>query len=134
MENKPDAKDIFHTFMGRDVVVSIPFLRQRYMLPFWRIIHLIFTYDIKARAHMTDCPMARGELMLYVARGGIVDFSLYIFLSLRSKVKISLATALPYSLLLTHFLHSVGCMDSPDEERKALIGPICRTTLSCFEA
>ncbi|KAB1223802.1 hypothetical protein CJ030_MR2G012889 [Morella rubra] len=32
------------------------------------------------------------------------------------------------------FLRSVGCMDSSNEERKVPIGPICRTTLSSFEA
>ncbi|KAB1213265.1 hypothetical protein CJ030_MR5G009640 [Morella rubra] len=72
--------------------------------------------------------------MLYMARGGIVDFPLYIFMSLRAKVKISGTTALLYSLLLTQFLHDVGCMDSPDEEGKTPIGSICRTTLSRSEA
>lgn len=72
--------------------------------------------------------------MMYVARRGFVDLPRYIFLTLWSKAKINSATALPYNLLLTHYLHSVGCMDSLEEEREAPIGLICRTTLSRFEA
>ncbi|KAB1226878.1 hypothetical protein CJ030_MR1G002661 [Morella rubra] len=69
MGNKPDAEHIFRTFTGQDVVVVGPFIRQKYMLPFWHILHLIFAYDIEPRAHKTECPIARGELMLSVARG-----------------------------------------------------------------
>ncbi|KAB1216652.1 hypothetical protein CJ030_MR4G008617 [Morella rubra] len=104
MENKPDVEDIFCTFIGRNVVVVGPFVRQRYMLPFWHILHLIFAYNIKPRAHTTEFSIARGELMLYVARGGTVDLPL------------------------------VGCTDSRDEERKLPLSPICRITLSRSEA
>ncbi|KAB1216653.1 hypothetical protein CJ030_MR4G008616 [Morella rubra] len=104
MENKPDVEDIFCTFIGRNVVVVGPFVRQRYMLPFWHILHLIFAYNIEPRAHTTEFSIARGELMLYVARGGTVDLPL------------------------------VGCTDSRDEERKLPLSPICRITLSRSEA
>ncbi|KAB1205862.1 hypothetical protein CJ030_MR7G027953 [Morella rubra] len=83
---------------------------------------------------MTKCPIMRGELILAMVRGCVVDLPLYIFLSLRSEAKITFLAALSYNLLLTQFLHSVGCMDSPDEERKAPIDPICRTTLSISKA
>ncbi|KAB1203058.1 hypothetical protein CJ030_MR8G023483 [Morella rubra] len=105
------------------MVVIGPFIRQKYMLPFWRILHLIFAYDIEPRAHMIECHIVKGELMLSVARGCFVDFSLYVFLTFQSEAKISFAAALLYNLLLTHFLHSVGCMDSWDEERKAPLDP-----------
>ncbi|KAB1209642.1 hypothetical protein CJ030_MR6G017552 [Morella rubra] len=35
MENKPVVEDIFHTFTGQDVVIVGPFIRQKYMLPFF---------------------------------------------------------------------------------------------------
>ncbi|KAB1212917.1 hypothetical protein CJ030_MR5G010217 [Morella rubra] len=76
MANKLDVEDIFRTFTGQDVVVIGPFIRQKYMLPFWHILHLIFAYDIEPRAHMTECPILRGELMLFVARGCVVDLPL----------------------------------------------------------
>lgn len=82
------------------MVVVPPFVRQRFMLPFWRIMHLIFAYDIELRAHIIEYPWVRDELMLYVARLGIVDLPLYIFLTLRFEAKMSSTTALPYSLLL----------------------------------
>ncbi|KAB1202865.1 hypothetical protein CJ030_MR8G008030 [Morella rubra] len=104
--------------------------QQKFMLPFWRILYLIFAYDIEPRAHTTECPIMRGKLMLGVTRGCVVDLPLYIFLSLLSEAKITSSAALSYNLLMTQFLHSVGCMDGSDEERKAPIGPICRTTLS----
>ncbi|KAB1223205.1 hypothetical protein CJ030_MR2G006906 [Morella rubra] len=47
MANKPDAEDIFRTFTGQNVVLFKPFVRQKFMLPFWRILHLIFAYDIE---------------------------------------------------------------------------------------
>ncbi|KAB1206491.1 hypothetical protein CJ030_MR7G000053 [Morella rubra] len=104
IRNKPDAKDIFITFMGQDVVIVRPFTRQKCMLPFWRILHLIFAYDIEPRAHTIEYPI------------------------------ISFAAALSYSLFLTHFLLSVGYMDCWDKERKAPLSPICRTTLNHSEA
>ncbi|KAB1206604.1 hypothetical protein CJ030_MR7G020489 [Morella rubra] len=94
------------------------FVRQKLMLPFWRILHLILAYDIELKAHTIEYPIMKGKLMLAVARGCVVDLPLYIFLSLWSKAKITSSTTLVYSLLLTQFLHSVGYMDSPDKERK----------------
>ncbi|KAB1219808.1 hypothetical protein CJ030_MR3G009450 [Morella rubra] len=73
MANKPDVEDIFHTFIGQDVVLIGPFISQKFMLPFWCILHLIFIYDIEPRAYMTKCPILRGELMLSRARGCVVD-------------------------------------------------------------
>ncbi|KAB1223324.1 hypothetical protein CJ030_MR2G008600 [Morella rubra] len=70
MENKPSMEDIFRTLIGRDVVVVGPFLKQKFILPFWHILHLIFAYNIESRKHTIECPIARGELILYVARGG----------------------------------------------------------------
>ncbi|KAB1215850.1 hypothetical protein CJ030_MR4G010936 [Morella rubra] len=86
------------------------------------------------RKHTTKCPVERGEFMLYVAKGGIVDLPLYTVMSLRAEAKISGTTMLPYSVLLTQFLHGVGCMDGPNEEWKTPIGPIYRITLSRSEA
>ncbi|KAB1226025.1 hypothetical protein CJ030_MR1G025242 [Morella rubra] len=102
--NKPDVEDIFRTFKGQDMVVVGQFIRQKYMLSFWCILHLIFKYDIEPSAHTTECPT------------------------------ISSTTVLPHSLLMTDFLHSVGCMDSPEEERNPPLDPIYQTTLTCFEA
>ncbi|KAB1220437.1 hypothetical protein CJ030_MR3G009897 [Morella rubra] len=110
--NKPDAEDIFRTFMSQNVMLVKPFVRWKFMLPFWHILHLIFAYNIEPRAHMTECPIMRGELMLAVARGCVIDLPLYIFLSLRSEAKINSSARLPYSLLV--YLYSLGCMDSPD--------------------
>ncbi|KAB1212333.1 hypothetical protein CJ030_MR5G025101 [Morella rubra] len=59
--------------------------------------------------------------------------SLYVFSTLQIEVKITSSATLSYSLLLTQFLHSVGCMDSPDKEMKAPIGHIYQTTLSRSE-
>ncbi|KAB1226273.1 hypothetical protein CJ030_MR1G003750 [Morella rubra] len=134
MANKPDAEDIFRTFMGQNVVLVGPFVRQKFMLPLWRILHLICSYDIKPRVRTTECPIMRGELMLGVAKGCVVDLPPYIFLFLRSEAKTTSSAALSYNLLLTQFLYSVGYMDGPDMERKASICPICRTTLSRSEA
>ncbi|KAB1200953.1 hypothetical protein CJ030_MR0G005502 [Morella rubra] len=94
MENKPFAKDVFQTLMG---------------------------WDMMPKKHTTKCTVERGELMLYVARGGIVDLPLYISMSLRVEAEISGTTALPYSLLLTQFLHGVGCMDSSKNRRRLLV-------------
>ncbi|KAB1209537.1 hypothetical protein CJ030_MR6G018874 [Morella rubra] len=129
MGNKSNAEDIFRTFQGWDVVVVEPFVRQKYIFPFWSILHLIFSYDIELRAYTTKCPIVRGKLMMSMARG-IVDFLLYVFLTLRSEARISFVVVLTYSLLLTHFFHCVGCMDNQDEKRKAPLGPNCQTTLS----
>ncbi|KAB1212609.1 hypothetical protein CJ030_MR5G022576 [Morella rubra] len=134
MANKPDTEDIFHTFTGQNVVLVEPFIKQKFMFLFWRILHLIFAYNIEPKAHTTECPIMRGKLMLGVARGYVVDLPLYIFLGLQSEAKITSSAALSYSLLLTQFLYSVGCMDGLDEERKVSIGPICWTTLSHFKA
>ncbi|KAB1205733.1 hypothetical protein CJ030_MR7G028082 [Morella rubra] len=103
LANKLDAEDIFCTFMGQNVVLVGPFIRQKFMLPFWCILHLIFAYDIESRAHMTKCPIMRGELMLAVARGYVIDLPSYIFLSLRPEAMMNSLAALPYNLLLTQF-------------------------------
>ncbi|KAB1226261.1 hypothetical protein CJ030_MR1G019572 [Morella rubra] len=84
---KPSREDIFHTLQGRDVVVVESFVCQNEMTPFWHIMHLIFTYNIKLRAHKTDCPIMRGKLMLIATRGLIADLRLYIFMTLQSKAK-----------------------------------------------
>ncbi|KAB1222989.1 hypothetical protein CJ030_MR2G020040 [Morella rubra] len=55
MANKLDAEGIFCTFMGQNVVLVGPFIRQKLMLPFWCILHLIFSYIIKRRAHTIEC-------------------------------------------------------------------------------
>ncbi|KAB1209439.1 hypothetical protein CJ030_MR6G023770 [Morella rubra] len=133
MANKPDAEDIFCTFTSQNMVMVGPFVKQKFMLPFWRILHLILAYDIELRAHTTECPILSGELTLAMARGCVVDLPLYVFLTLQSEAKITSSAGLPYGLLLIQFLHSVGCMDSPDKERNTPIGPIYRTTLSRSE-
>ncbi|KAB1206536.1 hypothetical protein CJ030_MR7G000008 [Morella rubra] len=46
-------------------------------------------------------PYLGGELMLAMARGCVVDFPLYVFLTLRSEAKIISYAVLPYNLLLT---------------------------------
>ncbi|KAB1212965.1 hypothetical protein CJ030_MR5G005111 [Morella rubra] len=60
-------------FHGQNMVLVGPFVRQKFMLPFWRILHLIFAYDIESRAHTTECPILRGKLMLAVATRYVVD-------------------------------------------------------------
>lgn len=77
----------------------------------------------------TECPIAKGELMLIVARRVIVDLPLYIFMTLRSEAKTPLSSGLSYELL-TQFRHDVGYMDSPFKDRKSHLGAICRSTLS----
>lgn len=60
------------------MVVVGSFILQNEMILFWCIMHLISTNDIELRAHTKECPIARGELMLIVARGVIVNLSLQI--------------------------------------------------------
>ncbi|KAB1227490.1 hypothetical protein CJ030_MR1G010278 [Morella rubra] len=126
MANKPNAEDIFRSFTGQNIVLIRPFFRQKFMLPFWDILHLIFVYNIKPKAHTTECPILRGELMQFVAKGYVIYLPLYVFLTLRSEAKITSFAALLYSLLLTQFLHSMGYMDSQNKESKMPISPICR--------
>ncbi|KAB1200227.1 hypothetical protein CJ030_MR0G007806 [Morella rubra] len=74
MANKPNAEDIFCTFTGQNGA-GRPFVRQKFMLPFWHSTpHL--RLHIEPRAHTTECPILRGELMLAMARGCVVDLPL----------------------------------------------------------
>ncbi|KAB1200359.1 hypothetical protein CJ030_MR0G007572 [Morella rubra] len=102
---KSTREEIFSTLQGRDMVVVGSFIRHNEMLPFWRIMHLIFAHDIEPIAHTTQCPIVRGELMLIVARGLVVDLPLYIFMTLRSETKTPSSSGLSYILLLTQFLY-----------------------------
>ncbi|KAB1213078.1 hypothetical protein CJ030_MR5G019249 [Morella rubra] len=77
MGNMSDDEDIFHTFISQDVVLVEPFIRQKFMLLFWHILHLIFAYDIESRAHTAKCSILRGELILSVARGCVVDLPFF---------------------------------------------------------
>ncbi|KAB1224621.1 hypothetical protein CJ030_MR2G009970 [Morella rubra] len=61
---------------GEQARYGRPFIRQKFILSFWRILYLIFAYDIEPRAHTIECPILRGELMLSVARGCVVDLPL----------------------------------------------------------
>ncbi|KAB1216289.1 hypothetical protein CJ030_MR4G026707 [Morella rubra] len=51
MANKPDVEDIFCTFTGQNVVLVGSFTRQKFMLPFWRILQLIFAYTLSEGSH-----------------------------------------------------------------------------------
>ncbi|KAB1205741.1 hypothetical protein CJ030_MR7G028074 [Morella rubra] len=99
MANKPDVEDILCTFTSQNM----------------RILHLIFAYNIERRAHTTECPILKGELMLFMARGCVVDLPLNVFLTLQSEAKITYSAVLPYNLLLTvppqYGLHERLAMD-----------------------
>ncbi|KAB1215820.1 hypothetical protein CJ030_MR4G010966 [Morella rubra] len=64
MANKPDAEDIFRTFTSQNVVLVDPSSGRSSCSLFWRILHLIFVYDIEPRAHTTKCPIMRGATCL----------------------------------------------------------------------
>ncbi|KAB1215637.1 hypothetical protein CJ030_MR4G007295 [Morella rubra] len=131
MANKPNAEDIF-TFTGQIRYWSDP-SSDRSSCSLSDIYYTSSSPTIEPRAHTTECPILRGELMLAMARGCVVDLPLYVFLTLWSEAKITSSAGLLYVLLLTQFLHSVGCMDNLDEEKKASICPICWTTVSHSE-
>lgn len=122
---KPTREEIFHTLQGRGVVVVGSFILQNEMVPLWHIMYLVFAHGIKPRAHMTQCPIARGKLMLTVAGGLVVDLPLYIFMTLGSETKTPSRPRLPYELLQTQFLCDQDYLDSVYEDRKNPLGAIC---------
>ena len=106
-------------------------LRQRELLPVYRLINIIFNHNIQPRNHTTALRFNGAKLLYCIVRELSIDFPRIIFHDvLRAANAHHRTKTLPYGSFLTKMAEQLLIPILPDEERQWPMATVSRYTLT----
>ncbi|KAB1220444.1 hypothetical protein CJ030_MR3G009904 [Morella rubra] len=110
--------ELYKLLTGKEEVLDhLPNIPHSAMTDFFRMLHLIVTYNIDPRRLTSEASFKRVKLMVYIVKGVPVDLPSLIFQNIMKEADSFEVSGVPYGLLLTNFwmplrsLHMLGRTD-----------------------